>query len=275
MPSGLKIPAVSKYLRASARGAIGVDRDAKVIRGYVMAQKGLFKSEGRGQFDDRSLDLIVKLANQAPLRDRGLRSRWTHPTLSADGLGKHLGRAYNVRRDGDKVRGDLHLSETAFEGNPNGNLGQYVLDLAEEDPDAISSSLVLDTDYEFLRDDKGRAKKDADGNEIPPVWLPKKLFASDIVDTGDAVDGLLSIDGLPDAIVRRATEMIDAQFGEEVSREVLTERMLSWFAKYLELRYGDEDTLSAGADRVGTPVDVLRKKLHLQRIAVDSADAGA
>jgi len=267
MSSSLRIPAVSRYLRASARGAIGVDREAKIVRGYVLAQKGLFKSEGRGQFDDRSLDLIVRLANQSPQKDRGLRSRWTHPTLSADGLGKHLGRAYNVRRDGDKVRGDLHLSETAFEGNPNGNLGQYVLDLAEEDPDALSSSLVLETDYEQVLDDKGRPKRDADGNEIPPVWLPKKLLASDIVDTGDAVDGLLSVDGLPDAIVRRATEMIDQQFGEDCSREVLTERLLGWLGKYLELRYGDEPA--------ATPVDVLRKKLQMQRIGVDTSPAPA
>jgi hypothetical protein len=77
----------------------------------------------------------------------------------------------------------------------DGNLGGYVMDLAESDPDALSSSLVLQTEKVQILDEKGRPKKDDKGEDVPPVWLPTKLHASDVVDTGDAVDGFLSAPG--------------------------------------------------------------------------------
>lgn len=255
MPKLRPLPAVPSQLRVQARGAIGVDRKAKAILGYVVAQKGHFKKPGRGQFDDASLAEIVRLGNAD---NKGLRSRWTHPTLSADGLGKHLGRSKHYRVDGDRVRGDLYLSETAFEGNPNGNLGDYLLDLAEEDPDALSSSLVLDLDQERVLDKKGRPVLGEDGEPLPPIWRPTKLIASDIVDTGDAVDGLLSVDTLPDSLVRRATEFLNQQFGADVSREVLESRVYAWFDRYLGMRFGE---VQEPAD---TGTDMLRRKLAMK-----------
>ena len=43
----------SHWLRAGISGKpVAIDRTARVLRGYVVAQKGPFKSEGRGEFDD-------------------------------------------------------------------------------------------------------------------------------------------------------------------------------------------------------------------------------
>jgi hypothetical protein len=228
------LPLETEWLRATATGPlIGVDRDRNVIRGYVVAQEGVFKTEGRGEFDQQSLKTIVRLINAEP---SGLKSRFAHPTLSDDGLGKFLGRARNARIDKDRVRADLHLDDSSF-NTPSGDLGGYILKLAENDPDAFSSSLVLQTDKLYRTDRRGRRERDEDGNELPPLWRPTKLHTSDVVDEGDAVDGFLSADGLPDAVVRRGAELLDKQFAGQ-SREVVEARCLEWLRRYLDQRYG-------------------------------------
>jgi hypothetical protein len=248
------MPAAPEYLRAAVSGRpAGVDKENKVLRGYVIAQLGPFKSAGRGQFDQESFDRILALARAMPA---GLKSRFSHPTASDDGLGKFLGRSRNLRQEGDRLRADLHLDPTAF-GTPSGNLGGYVLDLAESDPDALSSSLVLKTDRAEVLDEKGKPKLDEKGEKVPPLWRPTKLYASDIVDTGDAVDGLLSagvdVDGLPLAALWRGAELLDRVFADQ-PRDVVEARCLGFLRRYLAMRYGDEP---------GVSVDVLRRRLKL------------
>lgn len=270
------IPIVPEWLRAPSIGPVGVDREAKVIRGMVVAQAGPFKSQGRGEFDDVSLQQIVALMQKEPV---GLKSRFAHPTLSDDGLGRFLGRVSNPRLDkvavrrGDQVvtlsavRGDLHLDPTSFE-TPNGNLGKYVLDLAESDPDAFSSSLVLKADQELRLDAKSKKPlTDASGKSLPPLWRPKELHASDVVDRGDAVDGILSAElsaeNLPDEIVRLGSGLIDRAF-PDASREVIEARLNAWRDKYLAYRFGDESVEEESPPLLsaGPSLAVLRKRIE-------------
>ncbi len=178
-------------------GMIGVDSEAAVIKGYIVAATGVFKS-GRGEFDGTSLRAAYKLMKSSP---SGIRSRFGHPTPQSDGLGKFLGRAKNptldTLPDGTEVlRADLHIDPTALEMAPMGAtpLGAYVLALAKSDSGALSSSLQLTVDREFRLDSKGRPKLAADGSPLPPLWRPTSLLASDLVDEGDAVPSLLSAD---------------------------------------------------------------------------------
>ncbi len=238
-----RLPETSEWLRVDTRGAIGVDRELNIIRGFVVAQEGPFKSE-RGEFDVKSLRQIVKLMKA----DRaGLKSRFTHPSLSDDGLGKFLGRGKNpqfvtLQNGLAAVRADLHLSPTSFD-TPSGNLGKYVLDLAESDPDALSSSLVLQVDEEVRLDRKGKPLLDDNGEMLPPLWRPTDIHAIDVVDTGDAVDGFLSAqlsaDGLPDDVVRQACGLLSKQFAG-CSREVVQARVEKWLGRYLDMQFGGE-----------------------------------
>ncbi len=267
-----KLKPTTDWLRAGARGAplatdgqIGVDRNAQVIRGMIVAQEGPFKTEGRGEFNQKGLRGVVKLMKS---ESNGLKSRFTHPSLSSDGLGKHLGRLKNPRIDtvaasGSEgaskqvVRADLHLDPSSRK-TPGGDLGGYIMDLAESDPDALSSSLVLKADKEFRLDSRHRPKLDDDGKELPPLWFPTALHASDIVDTGEAVDGLLSadtIDGLPDAVVRRACELLDTQFAD-ADRETVSARCKALLDRYLHHRFGEEEP--AGGN------DLLRDEVYKQ-----------
>lgn len=117
-----------------------VDREAKVIRGVSCAQA--VEALGHGMaLDDTSIQQLVTLGNSAK---QGVKSRFTHPGLSSDGLGKMLGRLKNFRQEADKAVADLHLSSLAFK-SPSGNLGEYVMDMAEQEPESFGMSVVIDT----------------------------------------------------------------------------------------------------------------------------------
>ena len=231
-----------------------MDKEAEIIHGFIVAQEGPFKSEGRGEFDAKALKTIVKMMKDSP---NGLKSRFTHPDMSNDGLGKFLGRAKNPRLDkisvrdseGAKkddeitvVRADLHIDPSSH-STPSGDLGGYIMQLVANDSDALSSSLVLRVEQEYRTDKKGHPEVDDDGNELPPLWRPLALHATDIVDTGDAVDGLLSAnldaEGLPDGVVRKASELMDRQFAGK-PREFVESRCVGWLTRYLNRRYGEQ-----------------------------------
>lgn len=249
------LPKESQWLRASiAARPIGVDRDKKRINGFIVAEEGVFRDR-RGEFDRPALREVVRLMRMEP---NGLKSRFGHPSMSGDAIGTFLGRAKDPWRDklmrpmGDGtfkevevVRANLHLSETAFENNPNGNIGQWVMDAAEKDPEgALGASLVLTVDQITRRDDKGRPLTDeTTGDELPPLWMPKELHAVDATDTGDATRSFLSADilaDLPDAVVRQGAELIDRQFGNQ-PREVTKARLLAFVERYLNWHYGEEE----------------------------------
>lgn len=245
------MPAKPDRLRVEVAGRpVGVDRANRIIRGYVVALAGPFKSEGRGEFDRASLEKIVELWSA-----NGLKSRFAHPGESSDGLGKFLGRAHNpylgkamVERNGamgevDAVRADLHLDASAFEANPNGNLGEYILTLAESDSEALSSSLVLRKKSEYRLKQDGTPELDAEGNSLPPLWRPTQLFASDVVDEGDAVDGFLSsVDEEPRwtrDYLERGEGLLNKLFAGQPKR-VVRVRLMAFLSRYLDRRYGSE-----------------------------------
>jgi hypothetical protein len=243
-----------EMLRAAVTGRpVKVDREKNVLRGYVVAQAGPFKSQGRGEFNEEGLRLLEQLGNSTK---QGIRSRFTHPTMCDDGLGNYLGRARDffmseaVNADGVKVpavRADLFFDETALQEGPKGGkpLGLYVMDLAESDPDAISSSIVVRPKKMLRRKADGTPEVDAStGEELPPLWYPEKLYGSDIVDTGDAVDGLLSADGLRGEELWRGTEMLDGMF-DGLSREEVAERLRGWSERYLAHRFGEVEPVPA------------------------------
>lgn len=260
-------PAETEWLKAATPGRpIRVDRESNIVLGYVVAQGEPFKTLGRGEFDKNALKEIVKLMKAAP---NGLKVRFQHPTESDDGLGKFLGRARNPRldtiteRDSEGrrkddeiavVRADLHFDSTSLEEPVGGGrpLGDYVMALAESDPDAFSTSLTLTVELEYRIDKKGRPLKDEEGNELPPLWRPQALHSSDVVDTGDAVDGFLSssVDGVAGGLVHQGVRLLDRQFKNK-SAAFVRERCIAWLDRYLDYRYGECDDEPLDLDGLG------------------------
>lgn len=162
-------------------GAAAVDRSAHVIYG-VSALQAVEALGHRMLIDRTTLEQFVDISNGKP---KGLKSRFTHPGLSADGMGKFLGRMRDFRIDGDKAIGDLHLSDTAAR-SPHGDLRDYVESLAESDPEAFGMSIVFEGYGSWVL---------SDGSEVDdaghrPDGARDKMPTARIVDTYavDAVD---------------------------------------------------------------------------------------
>lgn len=174
--------------------ALSVDMEQRIIYGVSMAQAVEALGHG-GRLDAISVAQIVALANG---KRSGAKSRYTHPGLSSDGMGKFLGRMKNARVVGDKAIADLHLSDLAFK-SPDGNLGEYVLSAAEEEPDAFGFSVVISAERVWVLDD-GREVSVEDTDRRPdnavdeiPAFRIAELHAVDLVDEPAANrDGMFS-----------------------------------------------------------------------------------
>ena len=162
-----------------------IDRIAHVIYACSVACRG----EAAGHnllFDGITLRQLAELGNARP---GGVKSRFTHPGLSEDGLGKFLGRMRNFRlgAGGDKLLGDLHLSPSAAEA-PAGDLRAYVENLAEEDPAAFGISVVVDLYKAWVLADgsekplKEFPQRPENATTSKPVARIRALFAADAVD---------------------------------------------------------------------------------------------
>ena len=217
-----------------------VDREAGragIIYGYTAAETGVFKDR-RGEFNREGLRQAAALMNAQP---RGVKSHFAHPTLSADGLGRLLGRAKNARVEGDQLKADLHLLKSS-RSTPDGDLGGYIMDLAEEDSAAFGSSLVL-----VPVDEQGEMLDPEGNGREPQLWFPKEILGSDVVDEGDAVHtGFLGVPAdlraailagqFPDHAVRQATAMLDSVFAGQTCSTIKA-RVLAWLERYLTLRF--------------------------------------
>tara|TARA_R110002095_G_scaffold11871_1_gene16345 strand:- start:2339 stop:3490 length:1152 start_codon:yes stop_codon:yes gene_type:complete len=184
------------------RGAVGnVDREggdngAGLISGFSVITRG----EALGHYmwcDGEFLQQVHDAINEAG--GAGLKARFTHPGLSADGLGKFLGNIKNASMKGDQVIADLHFSKSAHK-TPDGNLAGYVMDFADEDPDKFGSSIVFMPDrksqelfyVEHKNEDSGDFESpDPDNKKNYEHCRLSKLYGADIVDDPAAnPDGL-------------------------------------------------------------------------------------
>lgn len=222
------------FFRADvAQGLVELDREAEVVRGYAVISKGMARGHGL-EIDDTTLDQVVTLGNSSR---GGVKSRFGHPNMSSESLGTFLGRAKEFRRDGDVVRADLHIDETAHE-TPKGDLGKYVLDLAESDPDAFGSSIVFEGEAEHRVEEDGTPSKDEAGKDLPALARVKKLHASDIVDSPAANEGLFSVQWMtPDCeLSAKASEFLD----KFLSKPEAVDRAVAFLARYMSNRADHE-----------------------------------
>jgi hypothetical protein len=220
-------------------GAKRVDRELKTIFGGRLMQTGdLNDGDPRPwTIDSKTLDQVVSLAQKTRA---GLKARYTHPNMSSDGMGSYLGRWTNLSIEGDVIVGDLKLADAAF-NSPQGDLGTYVMDMAEEDPEAFGVSLatLLDwDDYESFRESQYEKQKDARkrGETYQEEKWPMRfaaIRAGDVVDEPAATRGgffsLTDVDNrnLP----AQATTLLDAYFSD-AEPEVVTARINGFLATY-------------------------------------------
>ncbi len=216
-----------------------VDREQRVIYGVSAAQA--VEALGHGlMLDAKTLQQIVDLGNATK---NGVKSRYTHPGLSSDGMGKQLGRMKNFRVEGDKAIGDLHLYESASR-TPSGDLAGHVMDLADEDGAAFGMSIVaegsrvwtLADGTEVSTDDEDGRPKDAMTDL--PVFRVTALDAVDVVDEPAA-----NRDGLFSSALWGTNQLAESMFGnfdELLAQAGMTPQQAWGYAlKYFDARQVD------------------------------------
>ena len=185
----------TKILLFKALKRTKVDEERHVIMGASAMQSNV-EALGHGfLIDDKTLTQLVALGN-GKSKDAGIKSRFTHPSLSSDGLGKFLGRGRNFRHVGDKVLFDLHLSDLASK-SPDGDLRDYAETLARDEPDIAGFSVVVSQDKPAWKLEDGtevhtRERPDNATTDMPFLRL-KDFHAVDLVDEPAANrDGVFS-----------------------------------------------------------------------------------
>jgi hypothetical protein len=239
MTQVLTLPPLEAFRTAPLLGlptAGRVDHEAGKIFGAKALQVGPLNAGDSRPYkvDSVSLDQLEQLV---AARQIGTKVRFSHPNMSRDGMGRHLGRAANARRvadpEGDYTAVDITLSKAATR-SPSGDLFSYVLDLAEQTPEDFGLSLAP------LLDRAAMDKMQPDANGLIPIRL-KGLSAIDVVDDPAATrGGLFSIESeavadLPGA----ATKLLDTYFAD-ASADVIRGRLGEFLTTYLQHRGDDE-----------------------------------
>ena len=190
-PISLRMP------HALADPAIDIDEDRFILRNVSVIQRGPALGHGF-EVDDVMLKQVADGINAAR-GGRGVKSRLTHPGLTEcggkDGIEVTLGRVRDARVDGDRVRGDVHLGKyAAF--SPQGDLRQYLLAIAREDPELVGLSIVFEPDQpveKVVDEPRPESRQTDDGNHIVQFGRVKQMLAADFVgDPAANADGLVA-----------------------------------------------------------------------------------
>jgi hypothetical protein len=231
--------------RVQIKGATStprVDRENGIIHGLSVTSSGEALGH-KGWNDSVLLSQVVEFGNAA---EKGIKARFTHPGMSSDGLGTLLGTITNfsMQNGGGNVFGDLKFAKSAF-NTPDGDLANYVMDLAEETPQLAGMSIV------FYRDIGAEDKfevmnEDSEGNFVSPEkenvnnyrhYRAESLSAVDLVDEPAA--NPKGIFFSQDNLALQATAALDYALGITEEKPALSEinfdadRIKLFFADYI------------------------------------------
>lgn len=244
------VPPAHKQTLSVLRGVSEprVDRERGIIFGAAIIQKGNLNDSREAYVDGVTLEQTVSLMRRP---GKGVKALESHANMSDDGFGKYLGRWHNARLSdgGDAVLADLHLSQLARKGEDS--RGQYVLDMADQEPDTFGVSLAPIWDSAAM-------------NELEPVDGRRPLrFSSlrsaDIVGDPAATrgglfgDAQLSIATAP----LLATQVLDSLFADATS-EVIHDRCLGFVNTYLANRFGSPNPVEANMADTNQAVSLTR-----------------
>lgn len=170
---GLAAPPGPGVSGSSPVDPAGGAEGAGLIRGMAVITRG--EASGHCMWIDA--EFLQSVADAINADELGTKARFTHPGLSGDGLGKLLGRVRNASVEGDIVRADLHLAQSA-KITPDGDLAQYVLRMAADDPKAFGNSIAFYHDDEAERKFMLEHGAEMQGDPDDYMWFDRTGFVS-------------------------------------------------------------------------------------------------
>ena len=178
-----------------------VDRNAGALFGIQVAKQG--EASGHGLVADAiTISQIVEAASQL---SGGVKSNFGHDGFFASlpSVGFHLGRVRNFREENGVARADLFIGAAAAK-SPHGDLRDYVLTRAEEDPDSFGISIVAKITAEDPTDEEEMAADEA--LPVLPRIRIEEMKRVDVVGDGAMTDAMFSTAAVSDA---EADEILD------------------------------------------------------------------
>jgi hypothetical protein len=179
-----------------------VDVENRVIKDVIMTQAAKEASGHGFGIEAEFVEKMVEFAT-GKLKNR-VSANFGH---NWDNMGKQLGYFTNIRMEGEKALGDLHIFQSADLSPLLPNMGEWLLSLSQEDNSRLNASIKFSVDYYYQLDKAGNKYKvwywdDKEGWISPSKALGsifaafKDLISTDIVEKGAVTDRLFSEDTL-------------------------------------------------------------------------------
>jgi hypothetical protein len=209
-----------------------IDKENAILYDVVIIEEG--EAKGHDQWIDS--DFIKDVVKQGQeTGEIGLKCRFNHPNLCAGALGTYVGRLKNFRLAlsenlSTKCVADLHIDDVC-KISPNGNLYDYIINIAETSPDMLGMSIAFKEDEMACGTKK---KKFEDDSEIDIPTL-SKLYACDLVDDPAATEQLFD----KTSFAAKVTEFLDTNpqiYELAVNNPELIEKFLTKYNNYKSKR---------------------------------------
>lgn len=203
---------------------VNIDEENGIIKDVVMCQVGPAKGHGV-HLEQEMIDQLAAYYN-SNFGEKGLKSRFSHPSMSDSTMGTQLGIFKNVRVKDDKTVGDLHLLKSAEISPSKPGMRSWMLSMAKERPDFVMSSIVFSTGEVYqrkadgekvvLRKRKGKTNEFESLNDHDPklgnIYLGLgengDWHYTDMVEAGAATDSLFAQSFNKDHFAVQAVEFL-------------------------------------------------------------------
>lgn len=211
--------AKGKLIRLSEHNPTGkIDRENGIIYG-VSVITGNREATGHEMWVDETM--VEQVVEHGNANKQGLKARFDHPNPCASSMGTAVGRFKNFRKDGVQARADLYLHESSAD-SPNGDYRTYILNLADEDPEAFATSIVFRQAEPYEPQHEDYSDKDPDDPFFYPHARIRSLNQCDVVDEGAANDGLF---GRPDYLAEQAEKFLNHPELDKIVTPLLDKRI--------------------------------------------------
>lgn len=196
-----------------------VDFDKRIIYDVVLIEPNR-EATGHGMYVDQTMvNQVIELGQAGP--EIGFKAKFDHPSMCFSSMGSQLGRLRNFREgDNGKAIADLHVGSYTKDA-PGGDMGKWLLSVAEEDPNQVGFSIV----FSSAESKNYEPSENEDANDPKFLYPHARIdafYGADVVDEGAATSSLFQAETMlnnPEII----TEKIEKYFNDKP--ELLTSLM--------------------------------------------------
>ncbi len=187
-----------------------VDFENRIIRDVVLIESDREASGYSLYVDQIMVDQVVSLGQAGG--EIGFKAKFDHPSMCFSSMGSQLGRLKNFREgENGKAIADLHIGKFT-EDAPGGDMGKWLLSVADEDPDQVGFSIVFSS-AESVEFEAGEDDDENDPKFKYPHARIDSFHGADVVDEGAATSSLFQKETMlnnPRVITERIEKYFDS-----------------------------------------------------------------